>query len=149
VTDSQFRIVVTPRGADGFHTTDDEHDARILADIIRAAVRVQYGDGAEVRQIRHHEPPSRFHATPAQIDEFLRRHFAEDTLLRYQWAIGNAAVHEAAEELRAMANGTYPSPNTFDEKYAEGVEWATDEIDPLKGGGHWPSALIAFATEEQ
>jgi hypothetical protein len=44
--------------------------------------------------------PSRFHATPAEIDAFLRHHFAEDTLLRYQWAIGDAAAHKAAEEQR-------------------------------------------------
>lgn len=51
MTDSPFRIVVTPRGSDGFHTTDHEHDARTLADIIKAAVRVQYGDGAQVQLI--------------------------------------------------------------------------------------------------
>lgn len=147
MTTSPFRIVVTPRGSDGFHTTSHDHDAQILADIIRTAVSAR--PGVQVRQIRHIESPSRFYATPAEVDAFLREHFAEDTLLRYQQAIGNAAVHEATEELRSMANYTYPSPNTFDEKYAEGVQWATDEIDPANDGGHWPSTLINLDTKEQ
>lgn len=146
MTATPYRIVVTPRGSDSFHTADHDHDARILTDIIQAAVRVQYGDGAEVRQIRHHEPPSRFHATPAEINQFLRHHFAEDTLLRYQQAVGDRAVGEAVEDIRVDTNLRQLEGNYDDAKY--GRELA-DLIDPLKGAGHWPSALIIFATEEE
>ncbi len=82
--------------------------------------------------------PNRFHATPAEIDAFLREHFAEDTLLRYQWAIGDAAAHEAAEELRVE----------FGEISAQGRRggWhgVQDFIDTAKGAGHYPSSLINF-----
>lgn len=44
-----YRVEVTPAGSDGFHTRDDEHDARILLDIVQAAVRVSWYKGATVR----------------------------------------------------------------------------------------------------
>ena len=82
------------------------------------------------------ERPSRFHATPAEIDAFLREHFAEDRIRLYQWAIGDAAAHEAAQEQRAE----------FGEISAQGRrgDWhgVQDFIDPAKGGGHYPSELI-------
>ena len=95
MSDTPFRIVVTPANCAAF-PADDEHNSRLLLDVVQAAVRVEYGPGADVRRIRHMEPPSRFHATPREIDAFLRHHFAEDTLLRYQQAIGRQAVSEDA-----------------------------------------------------
>jgi len=79
------------------------------------------------------EPPSRFSATPAEVDRFLRLILAEDTYLRYQRAIGNRAVEEAAKDLRVEVASREAD-----------VEWidAADHIDPLKGGGHYPSALL-------
>jgi hypothetical protein len=76
--------------------------------------------------------PSRFRATPAQIDKYLRRILAEDTYLRFQQAIGNGAVEEAAKDLRMK----HAANNA-------GADWldAADHIDPLKGGGHYPSQL--------
>jgi hypothetical protein len=93
------------------------------------------GDTGESR------PPSRFHATPAEIADFLGRHFAEDVHLNYQRAIGNRAVEEAAKDLRTVAakleaEGEKTTPREFRD--------AADEIDPLKGGGHYPSSLIRF-----
>ncbi len=41
------------------------------------------------------EPLSRFHATPAEIDAFLRRHVAEDVLLHYYQAVGDEILDEA------------------------------------------------------
>jgi hypothetical protein len=143
MSDTPFRIVVTPRGSDHFHTADDEHDARILLDIVQAAVRVQYGEGADVRQIRHMAPPSRFHATPAEIDAFLRFHFAEDMLLRYQQAIGNRSASEAARDIRTESHS--PLAGT---KFTEGMTFAADHIDPLRGGGHYPSELINLTPKE-
>jgi hypothetical protein len=39
--------------------------------------------------------PSRFHASPAQIDAFLREHFAEDALLNFYRAVGDEVLDEA------------------------------------------------------
>jgi hypothetical protein len=38
--------------------------------------------------------PSRFHASPAQIDAFLREHFAEDALLNFYRAVGDEVLDE-------------------------------------------------------
>ncbi|MEV0443585.1 hypothetical protein AB0I84_23425 [Streptomyces spectabilis] len=43
--------------------------------------------------------PSRFGATPVEVDQRLSRILAEDTYLRYQQAIGGAAVREAAQDI--------------------------------------------------
>jgi hypothetical protein len=95
--------------------------------------------------------PSRFHATPAEIDAFLRFHFAEDTLLRYQWAIGDAAAHEAAVDARAL-QPEVPAGHTlraaFVAAWQEGASDAADLIDPAKGGGHYPSMLVDFTPKE-
>lgn len=40
------------------------------------------------------DQPSRFYATPAEIDTWLREHFAEDTLLHFYRAVGDAALDE-------------------------------------------------------
>lgn len=49
-----YRIEVIPKGSDGFHSRDDEHDARILLDIVQAAVRTYY-EGATVRLVHDNE----------------------------------------------------------------------------------------------
>lgn len=85
---------------------------------------------------------SRFSVTPAEVHRFLAASLAEDVHLRYQQAVGNRAVEEAAKDLRLEA----------DAAAAEGIRndltpgWlkAADHIDPLKGGGHYPSELIRF-----
>lgn len=95
--------------------------------------------------------PNRFHATPREIDAFLRHHFAEDTLLRYQWAIGDAAAHEAAVEVRALqpdvADG-HTLRASFIAAWEEGASDAADHIDPAEGGGHYPSELINLTPKE-
>lgn len=90
---------------------------------------------------RRQAKPSRFSATPAEIDRYLREIFAEDTYLRYQRTIGNLAVEEAARDIRMetaalKANGVLE----FD-KYRPCRD-AADQIDPAKGGGHYPSQLL-------
>lgn len=79
--------------------------------------------------------PSRFAATPAEVDAYLRRILAEDTYLRYQQAISAAAVTEAVAEQRTL------NPDR-DPDFTEGVEWAASEVDPAQLGGPWPGSLI-------
>lgn len=40
------------------------------------------------------ESPSRFRATPTEIDAFLRQHFAEDQLQRFYRAVGDLVLDE-------------------------------------------------------
>lgn len=87
---------------------------------------------------------SRFYATPADVDLFLREHLAEDTLLRYQQAIGGRAVSEAAKDIRMESHSPLAGG-----KFQEGMRFAADHVDPLKGGGHWPAQLITFGRQEQ
>jgi hypothetical protein len=84
---------------------------------------------------------SRFSVTPAEVHAFLASRLTEDVHLRYQQAIGSYAVGEAAKSLRMDANL----------RQLEGELGAAAEtrelanlIDPLKGGGPYPSALVRF-----
>lgn len=84
---------------------------------------------------------SRFSATPSEIHRFLANRLPEDVHLNYQQAIGGRAVEEAAKDLRMTAakleaEGEKTTPREF--------RYAADEIDPLKGGGPFPSELIRF-----
>jgi hypothetical protein len=85
--------------------------------------------------------PNRFHATPREVDAFLRHHFAEDTLLRFEQAIGNRAVTEAAVDVRSDTNLRQLEGEN---RLAEYGRELADLIDALKGGGHYPSSLIDF-----
>ncbi|MFD6361359.1 RuvA C-terminal domain-containing protein [Streptomyces roseolus] len=102
-----------------------------------AALRARVTE-LQQRQIQH---PSRFSATPAEIDQYLRRILAEDTLLNYQRAIGNKAVEEAAVDIR-MEIATLRVNGVL----KPGKDWAAsaaaDHIDPAKGGGHYPARLL-------
>jgi hypothetical protein len=94
--------------------------------------------------IEESEYLSRFSVTPSEVHAFLAASLAEDVHLRYQQAIGNRAVEEAAKDLRMAAakleaEGEKTTPREF--------RHAADEIDPLKGGGHYPSKLIRFGEE--
>ena len=86
--------------------------------------------------------PNRFHATLAEIDAFLRCHFAEDALLRYQQAIGNKAVAEAVADQRAKGQ-ELPVGQTL-----AGLLFAAEWVDPAKGGGPYPSELINLTPKE-
>jgi hypothetical protein len=52
------------------------------------------------------EPPSRFHASPAEIDAFLRQNFAEDVLLNFYRAAGDEILDEittSGKQFRGLA----------------------------------------------
>ena len=91
--------------------------------------------------------PSRFHATPAEVDAYLRTILAEDTLLRYQWAVGDAAAHEAAEEIRAETS-RLKGYGVLEPDLFRPCRDAADQIDPATGGGHYPSVLVDFTPKD-
>ncbi|MEV7684492.1 hypothetical protein [Streptomyces bungoensis] len=78
--------------------------------------------------------PGRFDATPAEVDQHLRRILAEDVYLRFQQTIGGLVVAEAAKDVRMEV----VAPGAPDTK-----EWreVADYIDPGKGGNPYPSHL--------
>jgi hypothetical protein len=87
--------------------------------------------------------PSRFDASPAEVDQHLRRILAEDTYLRYQQAIGGAAVHEAAKDI---TNDSWSRRDQFGryerEDYEAGMRKASELVDPAEDGGPYPSQLL-------
>ncbi|MET7923151.1 hypothetical protein ABZT43_03980 [Streptomyces sp. NPDC005349] len=85
---------------------------------------------------------SRFSAIPSEIHGFLANRLPEDVHLNYQRAIGNRAVEEAAKDLRMEANAA--SSEGVQPHLTAGWLKAADHIDPIKGGGHFPSVLIQF-----
>jgi hypothetical protein len=76
--------------------------------------------------------PSRFDASPAEVDKHLRRILAEDVYLRYQQAIGGEAVTDAAKDMLSEADPSAPN--------AEGWRAAADYL--RKDGGPYPSRLL-------
>ncbi|MFJ8348953.1 hypothetical protein ACIQ9J_21855 [Streptomyces sp. NPDC094153] len=85
--------------------------------------------------------PDRFNAAPAEVDRHLRRILAEDIYLRYQQAIGGAAVHEAAEDARKWADDADVPGSPLPSQAVKGWHGAADHIDPAKDGGPYPSQL--------
>ncbi|MEU8907003.1 hypothetical protein [Streptomyces mirabilis] len=85
--------------------------------------------------------PSRFQATPAEVDQHLRRILAEDTYLRYQQAIGGMAVTEAAKDARDRVDGADIPGSPVSSDYVKGHLDGADYIDPAKDGGPYPSEL--------
>lgn len=84
---------------------------------------------------------SRFSVTPSEVHRFLANRLAEDVHLNYQRAIGNRAVEEAAKDLR-MAAAKLDATLGASTETASTMRRNADEIDPLKGGGHYPANLI-------
>lgn len=84
--------------------------------------------------------PSRFNATPAEVDQHLRRILAEDTYLRYQQTIGHHAVAEAAKDVRVEV----ALPDAPDRK-----QWTevANFIDPSLHGGPYPRQLLCSQHE--
>ncbi|MFF0139709.1 hypothetical protein ACFYRN_25050 [Streptomyces sp. NPDC005227] len=85
--------------------------------------------------------PGRFDATPAEVDQHLRRILAEDTYLRYQQAIGGGAVTEAAQGARSWADDANVPGSPLSLDAVAGWHGAADHVDPAKGGGPYPAKL--------
>ena len=89
---------------------------------------------------------SRFSVTPSEVHRFLSTRLAEDVHLRYQQAIGNRAVEEAAKDLR-MAGAKLDATLGASTETASTMRRNADQIDPIKGGGPYPSQLIRFGEQ--
>lgn len=90
--------------------------------------------------------PSRFNATPAEVDAYLRTIFAEDTYLRYQQAIGEYALAQTVEDVdvvRAAAD----NEGLHNNDWREGWDDFRDRVDPDQNGPY-PVKLIEFAETE-
>ncbi|MGV0096978.1 hypothetical protein [Streptomyces californicus] len=86
--------------------------------------------------------PSRFSATPRQIDTFLRANLAEDMYLSFQQVIGAHALEEAVEDagtVRASAD----NDGLYNADWREGWDDAIERVDPEKNGP-CPTRLIEF-----
>jgi hypothetical protein len=84
--------------------------------------------------------PSRFSATPAEIDRWMREHFAEDAYLRYQQAIGRRAVEDAVEDAQVVRRQA-DNEGLNNAAWREGWDDAIDRIDPDRTGDPYPSVL--------
>lgn len=86
------------------------------------------------------EKPDYFKAKPEEILDWLRTQFPEDILQRFYWQVGDTAVAEAMADVRTTAERNTPlaDPST----YGEMLAGAVDEMDPAKGGGHYPSEFM-------
>lgn len=86
--------------------------------------------------------PSRFTATPAEVDAYLRTILAEDTYLRFQQAIGEHALAEVVEDagtVRVSAD----NDGLYNADWREGWDDAIERVDPDLCGP-CPSKLIEF-----
>ncbi|MET4670811.1 hypothetical protein [Streptomyces sp. PvR018] len=100
-------------------------------------------ENAALRErIREAARPSRFSATPAQVDAFLRQHFAEDTYLGFQQAIGAHALEEAVEDAGAV-RASADNDGLYNTDWREGWDDAIERVDPDRNGPT-PVQLIQF-----
>ena len=92
-------------------------------------------------------PPSRFTATPAEVDAYLRAILAEDTYLRYQQAIGEHVLGDAVESagtVRASAD----NDGLYNADWREGWDDAIARVDPDENGP-CPSKLVEFPAAQE
>lgn len=73
--------------------------------------------------------PSRFHATPAEVDAYLRTLLAEDVYLRFQQAIGDASLAEAVEDA-ATVRAAAENDGLYNASWREGWDDAIQRVDP-------------------
>lgn len=92
------------------------------------------------------ELPSRFHATPAEVDAYLRTILAADTYLRFQQAIGDHAIAQTVEDVQAV-RAAADNEGLFNNDWREGWDDVIDRIDPDRGNGQYPVKLIDFPKE--
>lgn len=89
------------------------------------------------------ELPSRFHATPAEIDAHLREILAEDIYLRYQQTIGDYAIAQTVEDTQAV-RAAADNEGLYNADWREGWDDVIERIDPDRDNGPYPVKLIDF-----
>lgn len=100
-------------------------------------------ENAALRErIREAARPSRFSATPAEVDAFLRQRFAEDTYLGFQQAISAHALEEAVEDAGAV-RASADNDGLYNADWREGWDDAIERVDPDRNGP-CPARLIQF-----
>jgi hypothetical protein len=95
------------------------------------------------------DKPSRFHASPAQIDAFLRQHFAEDALLNFYQAVGkHVYLAGMADVMSEMWDFRYypaklPKLETYNRPFnPPRGRYLPDDSDPVECecGRQWPNS---------
>lgn len=124
----QYRLTIADTSAPGI-TLNALLNAH--ADVLALLARI-----AELEASR----PSRFSATPFQVDAFMRTVLAEDTYLRYQQAIGSEAVREAMGDAQSYRN--CDDNAQMKQAWRSGIDDALGYIDPDGDGGPYPSQLL-------
>lgn len=92
------------------------------------------------------QQPSRFHATPAEIDAHLREILAEDVYLRYQQTIGEHAIAQTVEDTDAV-RAAADNEGHYNNDWREGWDDYRDRVDPDQNGPY-PVKLIDFSGAE-
>jgi hypothetical protein len=92
------------------------------------------------------ELPSRLHATPAEVDAYLRTILAEDVYLRFQQAIGDHAIAQTVEDTQAV-RAAADNEGLYSNDWREGWDDVIDRVDPDRGNGPYPVKLIEFPKE--
>ena len=86
--------------------------------------------------------PSRFSATPSEIDAYLRTILAEDVYLRFQQTIGEHALAEAVEDAGAV-RASADNDGLYNADWREGWDDAITRVNPDENGP-CPTRLIEF-----
>lgn len=84
--------------------------------------------------------PSRSASTPLRVEQHLARVLDEDVHLRYQQAIGDRAVSEAARDIRMETNALKAHGVLEHDKFRA----CRDAARQIERGGPYPSALVRF-----
>lgn len=88
------------------------------------------------------ELPSRFNATPAQVDAYLRTILAEDTYLRFQQAIGEHAITQTVDDTNAVRVAA-DNEGLYNNAWREGWDDFRDRVDPDQNASY-PVALVSL-----
>jgi hypothetical protein len=88
--------------------------------------------------------PSRFHASPAEVDAFLREYFAEDALLNFYRAVGDEVLDEALTHGR-QHRGVMESRNCK-HIYLSGM---ADVMDAMWDFRYYPAELPRLETYDR
>jgi hypothetical protein len=87
------------------------------------------------------EKPSRFTATPQQILAYLKQEFCLDRVEFFLWAVGDAAVDEAAQDIETDVARHYPmgGPEEFG---------ALAGAEHIRANKHYPVKALPFEKKD-